>query len=81
MSYEASKTAKVDEFDVVGEVFALKYVKREEYGDLVELYVEDDGAWYFKMNFSSWWVSDLIAVLSGEYTVLPQPLSPTITEG
>lgn len=61
---KAPKIAKAEGLDIVGEMFGLKRVSRDGHEDLLELYIEDDGSWYFKMSFSVFWMADLLSVLS-----------------
>lgn len=53
---------KRNEMHVVGKLFAMCFVKREDAGDLVELYVEDDELYHFKTTFDVYWLGDLLNV-------------------
>lgn len=45
-----------------GKLFAMRRVSRKEYADLIELYIEDDGNYFFVTTFDSAWLNDLATV-------------------
>ena len=51
---------KAKDMDVVRKCFALKFVPGGSNG-LVELYVEDDENYHYKLSFDRFWLPDLIA--------------------
>lgn len=48
-------------------------------GDLIDIYVEDDGLWHWVTSFDEFWLSDLISVLQSAAS--PLPAVPVEQEG
>jgi hypothetical protein len=53
---------KRSDMTVVGELFALRFTEGHGPTKGVELYVEDDGNYFFKVSFSRAWLADLEGV-------------------
>lgn len=54
------RALKAKDMNVLGDLFALRFVTNDQ----VELYVEDDGNYFFKMRFNEHWLSDLGRIVS-----------------
>jgi hypothetical protein len=52
---ERREALRESDMDVVGGLFALRFIER----NLVELYVEDDEWYHFKATFNKHWLVDL----------------------
>jgi len=60
---------KASDLDIVGKLFGLRFVDGCSNG-CVELYIEDDENWHYKMRFDRSWLADL-AKLAGIYSTQP----------
>jgi len=59
--YNEREVLKADELDIVSHLFGIRIIKRPPHqDDVIELYVEDDESYHYKMSFSAYWLSDLI---------------------
>lgn len=50
---------KESDMDVVGNLFGMRFIKRDGLRDLVELYIEDDENYHLKASFDRTWLNDL----------------------
>ena len=61
---------RMEDMDIHGALFGMCYAE----GDLIELYIEDDGWWHYKCSFNRLWLTDFIAVAkSMKSTLEPKP--------
>ena len=51
------------EMDVIGQCFGLRFVTGGAPEGIVELYIEDDENFFFKVSFNHFWFDDLMQVL------------------